>query len=438
MSIVTKPLTDITVTDLEELRDREARETSELEFKGCLPFKAQKGQPETADRWITRGDRIGDYARDQLLAELVAFANAEGGTLILGLQETQTEPRRAERLEALPRCEDLARRLADACEDVIEPRLSYVLSKGVVIDDGGAGYVILRVGRSLNGPHRLKSDGQFYIRRGERAATMTVREIKDLTLELARTGDRQERAFKARQEICRREFERLLAISFVDQPHLIAAPLIIRSTALPVVPIQIPRLTLRPELWWRGRGFQMQVHDQHLACDFPAREFDHTPRVRLRGFNASIGDADRLSRLLLDNGLIELTFTDASIDTRQRRSSETRNIYIGWIVGLLAGTLSQIQHLRQQLAHDGMEFGLELEIWSAHPALIKLKDHDWDMDSGKLAEAVPLTLPRLSVRSIEDFDPIINQVVEDLWNASGQSYQADCKVPWGTFSLTAA
>src|SRR5690349_14386052 len=123
MTILRKALSDATLADLEELVSAEARETDELEFKGTLPYQPQKGQPQTADRWIEKGDRIGDYARDQLLAELVAFANADGGTLVLGLHETKDEPRRAHYLEALPNCEGLTRRLWDAAEDIIEPRL---------------------------------------------------------------------------------------------------------------------------------------------------------------------------------------------------------------------------------------------------------------------------------------------------------------------------
>jgi hypothetical protein len=123
MSILRKPLAEITIDDLENLITAGARETGELEFKGTLPFQPQKGQPQTADRWIEKGDRIGDYARDEILAELTAFANAERGTLVLGLHETTDDPRRAERLDPLPNCEGHARRILDASEDIVEPRL---------------------------------------------------------------------------------------------------------------------------------------------------------------------------------------------------------------------------------------------------------------------------------------------------------------------------
>ena len=115
----------------------------------------QRDSPQRQIVGSRRADRIGDYARDQILAEIVAFANADGGTLVLGLHETKEEPRCAERLEPLPRCEDLAKRLLDATEDVIEPRLPHIGVRALLASDDGSGYVLMRVGKSLAGPHRL-------------------------------------------------------------------------------------------------------------------------------------------------------------------------------------------------------------------------------------------------------------------------------------------
>lgn len=123
MSVLRKSLAQIDLADLADLVAHQTRETDELEFKGDLPFKPTKGQPQKADRWIEKGDSVGSYARDEILAEIVAFANAIGGTLILGVEETPSEPRCATSLRALPNCEALAKRLLDASEDIIEPRI---------------------------------------------------------------------------------------------------------------------------------------------------------------------------------------------------------------------------------------------------------------------------------------------------------------------------
>lgn len=211
--ILRKLLSDVSIDDLKNLISAEARETNELEFKGSLPFVPTKGQPATADRWIEKGDRVGDYARDQILAEVVAFANADGGTLIIGLHETKDEPRRAEALEALPNCEGLARRLLDATEDVIEPRLPAIDARALIAFEDGSGYVLFRVGKSLAGSHRLITTREFYLRRGERAARMTVREIKDHTLEMLRSADQLEAKFADRHQAAIVEYNRLLKIA---------------------------------------------------------------------------------------------------------------------------------------------------------------------------------------------------------------------------------
>jgi len=122
MHILRVNIADIEVRHLEELVATRARESDALEFKATLPFQAQKGQSQQADRWIEHGDRIGDYARDQILAEVVAFANANGGTLVIGVVESRDHPREAISLSPLPKCESLAQRLLDAAEDVVEPR----------------------------------------------------------------------------------------------------------------------------------------------------------------------------------------------------------------------------------------------------------------------------------------------------------------------------
>ncbi|AZO34220.1 MAG: ATP-binding protein [Mesorhizobium sp.] len=206
MSILQKSLDEVVVSDLEQICAHQVRETYDLEFKKDLPFLRVKGQTEEADRWVTRGDRVGDYARDKILAELIAFANAERGTLILGIDETDDEPRRARAISPVPRCEDLAKRLADSCEDVIEPRLPLVAARALPLD-GDAGVVILRVGRSSIGPHRLASDGQFYTRRGERSVRMTVREVRDLVLEINRRGNAIEELFSARRAVTRNDLQ---------------------------------------------------------------------------------------------------------------------------------------------------------------------------------------------------------------------------------------
>jgi hypothetical protein len=426
MSILRKPLAEITIDDLQRLIVAEARETAELEFKGSLPFQPQKGQPQTADRWIEKGDRVGDYARDEIWGELVAFANSDGGTLVLGLHETQGEPRRAERLEPLPKCDALARRLLDAGEDIVEPRLRSIEARALAVDEAGNGYVLLRVGKSLAGPHRLRSTREFYIRRGERAAKMDVREIKDLTLDLARTGDRIEQIFQERREAAAMRFGELTLAPNRGGP----GPLVLRATGVPMTLQVVPDITSRDDLWWKGNGFTMMIGDQKYECNYPAREFRDLPQVRLRSLVTEPSDKEGTHRLVRGDGLVEF-----SLVLPRRAPLEHgpigHRVYIGWLMGVLVGALAQTNKLRAQMAWDAVEFGLELEVLSPEPLALLWDDHGFS--TGRTIHApLPLLMPRYSVAAGVGLDVVVNAVLSDLFNSTGASWTERARVPWSS------
>src|SRR5829696_4643685 len=104
-----------------------------------------------------------------------------------------------------------------------------ILAKGIPTSEDGAGYVVIRAGKSIASPHRLSSTREYYVRRGERSARMTAREIKDLTLDLAHTGTRVQELFEERRASTKELFERLLKVRR-PEPKAIAAPLVIRVT----------------------------------------------------------------------------------------------------------------------------------------------------------------------------------------------------------------
>lgn len=428
MSILRKPLDQIVLADLEQLVASEARETNELEFKGALPFKPQKGQPEKHDRWVEKGDRVGELARDEILEELVAFANAEGGTLVLGLHETREQPRRAERLEPLPSVTQLARRFQDAAEDLVEPRLPILEARPIVTMHDGAGYVVFRVARSALGPHRVKSTKSFPIRRGERCQEMTTREIRDLTLQLARSGDLVTERFSQRSQVQLDTFAKI-----TSKPAGIAPPLpppnatSIRVTSMPVTPLSIPKLTTRPELWWRGDQLDCKLREKPYDASFPFRYFGELPRTRLRAFEADIlVDDVPSSRIVTDAGLIEFQLLNL-----RRRIDDDRiarpTIWAGWVFGLLAGTLAQIDHLRSKLAWDGVEFGLEIEL---------LGEGEPEFQIGSIGFGMELSwrtrLPLYSVQGPESFNELASQVLLDILNAGGKNLDWPVKLTWNT------
>ncbi len=116
--MITKPLDQVTAADIAELcAQGGAYEGLTLEFKRELP-----GRDGRADPWFAGGD-FTPYARDHLFREIVAFANAQGGMLALGIAETNDRPARAATVMPIPRVHDLAARLEDAARACIEPPL---------------------------------------------------------------------------------------------------------------------------------------------------------------------------------------------------------------------------------------------------------------------------------------------------------------------------
>jgi hypothetical protein len=106
---------------------------------------------------------------------------------------------------------------------------------------------------------------------------MGAREIKDLTLDLARTGDRLEQAFLDRTSIARSLF-----VNLKKEPDKGVPPLLLKVTALPTIFQNISGITMRPNLWWQGKAFTTAMDGQGLQCAYPAREFGDPPKIRLR------------------------------------------------------------------------------------------------------------------------------------------------------------
>ena len=218
--VLSKPADQIGVADIQELIDSQVPEGQEIEYKEALP--TEDGSP---DRWVTRGDRIGRRAKHKILEESVAFANAYGGTLVLGIAESETKPPVAARITPIPRCTDLAERLKLVFRDCVEPQIPS-LEVFAVPTDGDCGVVIIRVGKSRMAPHRVELTRECTIRRSDRCEKMSMREIQDMTLNTSRGLERLERRLAERAENFQQEFQRL---------HTPKKSFGIRVTAVPVI-----------------------------------------------------------------------------------------------------------------------------------------------------------------------------------------------------------
>jgi len=332
-------------------------------------------------------------------------------------------------LAPLPKCEELSRRLYDAAEDIIDPRLPLLEALPLRASENGDGYVVLRVAKSPSGPHRLTTTREFYVRRGERCSKMTTREIKDLTLELARTGDLIEQSLGSQRLLAKRafqEYQTSLSGSKSDA-------LLVRATAVPVIPHRILQLTSRKrELWWTGNSFSAEINGKRYDIPYPAREFVRDPRVQLRALVVQPEQGDSsVGRLLRDDGLVEFRMFHPREQKNPRKLPIV--LYVGWLLSLVVGTLCQVEHLRRGLAWDAVPYGLEIEILASNSLELAWNDRDRHFDSIQNRQPLPIRFPLYEVGSFDEFDGLLSEFVGDAMNAWGQEWDSRAiAAPWNT------
>lgn len=201
--VISKSANQVSSNDIESLITDKVPEGERIEYKENLSVK--KGE---RDSWLSEKARINDRSRNNILEEVVAFANAFGGCLLLGMKESKTNPPYANKLNSISRCDELAERFKLIFRDCVEPEIPQ-LEIFAIPTDGENGVVIFRTGRSSQAPHRVTTTGACPVRRSNRQESMSMREIQDMTLNLSRGLERLEQRLLERSELFKAEFSNL-------------------------------------------------------------------------------------------------------------------------------------------------------------------------------------------------------------------------------------
>jgi hypothetical protein len=402
--MLNKPFDQITADDILELCRNAAYENLTLEFKRELPSRDGR----RPDPWM-QGGNFSEYARDRLFREIVAFANAQGGTLILGIDETDENPPRAAAVSPIPRVHDLASRLEDAARACIDPPLGSLQVRGITVENDGSGVVLFRTMTSPSGPHRVAAEGHCYIRRGSSSVRMTMREIQDLTLDLARGSDRLDAIFAARA----RGFIAWLNVSELEMGgfRITAAPV----GSLPVSPRvagQTPGFANRFRLWLDGKNPIEAVIPIHLF----------NPRPILRGQRSAEERDDFAFQFdILDNGVVDIWVRHAIVNGR--------HLFYAWVLAAYILVLNAVRWLRTRASAPDWEFGIEVEFGGVTAAstarsnariplssiILRFGDRAWSS-----TVSVPtIQFPRMRFQSEEETEDLLNFLYQDLLDAAG-------------------
>ena len=408
IAVLSKPADQVGVSNLEELIDSEVPESDQIEFKKGLSTKG-----DSDDRWITHGDRLGDRARNELLEEAVAFANAYGGALLLGIRESTSRPRVAAEIKPIPRCADLAERLKLVFRDCVEPQLPSI-EIFVVPTDGDCGVVVIRTGRSRMAPHRVKPTRKCPIRRSDRCEEMTMREIQDLTLNLSRGLERLERQLETRSKRLEKEFER---ITSPDRAHGL------RVTAAPVGDdIRFERVYDVTELYEPWHQVFLVHQEERQELQFPNLNNVWRPMLRAARNDYLLSHEPRQLNIFREihcDGLIEIGIVDCRTvsSVAQNQLSSLRQ----WLIVAFANTIVWADSVRNVGSVPSAEFAIEVELYIRDDNMPVRIDDLNGFQAGSLQDG-RIKYPRYSLGESDEIPKLISLFERDFWDSIGITF----------------
>lgn len=418
--VLSKPKDEIDISDIEHLIESQVPEGEQIEFKETLPAKKR-----AADPWINGGN-IGDRAKNEILKETVAFVNAHGGALLLGIEESENKPPVAAKISPIPRCTELAECLKLVFRDRVEPRLP-ALDVFAVRTEDDAGVVVIRAGRSRLAPHRVTKTLVCPIRRADRCEEMGMREIQDMTLNVSRGLERLDRRLSERSERFEEEFKRL------ETPE---DGFGIRVTAAPVEDeIWFDRVFAERRIMEKfdapWRNVIRESGDRTLIVESPTYFRSLFWKPILRGARAEgrfpsasewSHNGDKMSgwayRELHCDGLVEVGFVSTS------PTIHNQTFRFDWLIVMFANLAVWADHVRRQADAPTAEYALEAEICVIGSEIKVFLDDGGNNGLGELQPG-SRTFPRYPLGDSNNIPEFLAWFERDFWNYLEQDIGPD-------------
>ena len=411
IEVLFKPAEQITAGDIQALIDSEVPEGEQIEFKVSLPANNKSGDP-----WMSGEGPVGEKAKNELLKETVAFANAYGGALLLGIRESETKPAVAAEINPIPRCADFADRMNNVFRDRVEPQLPRIEIFGVPTK-GDSGVVVFRVESSRRAPHRVTKTLVCPVRRADRCEGMSMREIQDMTLNASRGLERLERRFLERSERFLQEFERLKTPGEAFGIRLTAVPAG-EGTGLNRVIDRFQIVEGLEEPWHvilhqdghnRVGSDSLPSPGQYWRPMLRGARAEDSPIFRANlGFNAY--------REIHCDGLIELGLLRGPTDFLGQSDI---NVSDDDLLGLFANLVIQADRFRVQAGNAVGEYAVEVEMHVRRRSPVEIKGTAMIQKFGKLYPG-STAFPRYSVGGANEIPLLLNLFYRDLWNHLGR------------------
>jgi hypothetical protein len=307
--MIEQPIDAIDEAALQRLIDNQVSEGRNLEFKRELPGG-------------------GDEASREFLADVTAFANAQGGDIVYGLDETNGAATDLPGVE-VDDPDAAILRLEGKLQTGVEPRLIGVRTNWVPLANG-RGALVLRIPGSLSAPHRVtfRNGARFYARNSRGKYELDVHDLRHAFTEAAQLP----------QQFRQLHAEAIAASQGGDMPFAIEqAPVAVISVA----PLGLFREERRIEVTRENAVVPVRI-GAFTALDTIEGVLMHAP----------LGEEGRVGSYALTyrNGRTDSAFVIGGV--RQHNGEELR---IVWPTTFEQGLMAMTNATQMQLRQHGIE-----------------------------------------------------------------------------------
>ncbi|MDE2981415.1 MAG: ATP-binding protein [Gemmatimonadota bacterium] len=429
IAILAKPIDQITAADIRSLVISGVPEGERVEFKRELPTKGTTDR----DPWMIGQMKIGRHAKDQILKEVVSFANAYGGVLVLGIEEDSDEkPPAAKAISAIPKCEELAERFRIIFRDRVEPKLPSCDIFAVLTSESDDGVVVFRIpSRSRLAPHRVKGTWICPIRRWDRSEEMSMREIQDMTLNVSRGLERLDKRLRDRAARFEQEFERLtspddaygIRITAFPVGDDIRLPTICRPYFKLVEGLSTPSVTVARQLPDQEPTVVEGLVNLHCIG-----QYGWSPQLRAvrsrPGHDLPDSDYEGYLEIHCD-GLVEFGWLCMIGELTQRP------LYSDYVLREFANVICWADTLRRYADSGRLEYAVQAAIHVTGNEILVVpgSNADWGSSAAersyRLAGRLPrgvTPMPRYALDDVSDAGAMLSTLEHDLCNAVGKAF----------------
>lgn len=422
LPLLLKPLSQITPGEIESIATAGVLEDAQTEFKEAVPEK------EKARSWAEKGD-LSEYGRNSIIAEIIAFGNAFGGTLYIGIEETDTEPKRSRTCKPVPQVAKLAAKLENSMRDCIEPRLLTPEIVPIITNEAtGAGVLVIRVPPSPIAPHWNRAERKAYRRIGTSAQAISMLDIQSITLERARTSSVVEYLFEER----RRAFEKTwntygklratrLNVSGWSPESALPPGFAVRCTAVPTMPARTVDVTSREDLKIKPEMVLYKHANQSKALSFPFIAEKQLFRPALRSWryehHGTGAEKYQYYHLVRGDGVLESVLMSIPNFGGHPR------LPVEFLFALAFGMIFAVEQFRVRTGIAGIAYELELEVYVRGDTDVAYFQDKPNPGVLHMAEATTL-FPRYLLEGRGQAKQVIDGMQHDIWNAMGRQIDA--------------